>query len=167
LTSSSPYIIPLKTPDYVTPLVVKTDVSFSFNPLEYPYNTRYQGGYEFKNHYYKEVGNLKDSGEEFDCAKFIDSLPEVKFWVRNLERRERHSFSLHTTTDKFYPDFICMLKDGRYLVVEYKGEDRWSNDGSREKRTLGGSWENRSGGSCLFIMPKGKDLEAIRAKVQR
>ena len=26
-----------------------------------------------------------------------------------------------------------MLKDGRYLVVEYKGENRWSNDDSREK----------------------------------
>ncbi|RII31309.1 MAG: hypothetical protein CXR30_00390 [Geobacter sp.] len=70
------------------------------------------------------------------------------------------------STDKFYPDFVCMLKDGRYLVVEYKGENLWSNDDSREKRTLGELWELRSGGKCLFIMPKGKDLGAIVSKLK-
>ena len=146
--------------------MVTPEVCFSFNPLEYPYNTRYQGRYQFQNHYYKEVGNLKDTGEEYDCAVFLDTMPEVKYWVRNIEKRERHSFSLQTTTDRFYPDFVCMLKDGRYLVVEYKGEDRWSNDDSREKRDLGGLYEMRSGGTCLFIMPKGKDLQAITDKVR-
>lgn len=156
----------LLLPECSTPLVVTPEVCFSFSPHEYPYNTRYQGRHQFQKHYYKEIGNLKDSGEEFDCAVFIDSLPEVKCWVRNIEKRERHSFSLQTITDKFYPDFVCMLNDGRYLVIEYKGEDRWSNDDSREKRALGELWEMRSGGTCLFIMPKGKDLEAIRAKIR-
>ena len=117
-------------------------------------------------HYYNEVGDLKDSGEEYDCAKFIDALPEVKYWVRNIEQRESHSFWLQTITDKFYPDFVCLLNDGRYLVVEYKGKDRWSNDDSKEKRALGELWEKRSGGTCLFIMPKGKDLASIEAKVR-
>jgi len=156
----------LLLPECKTPLVVTPEVCFSFPPNDYPYNTRYQGSYKFQNHYYKEIGNLKDTGEEFDCAKFLDTLPEVKFWVRNIERRERHSFSLQTTTDKFYPDFVCMLNDGRYLVVEYKGENLWSNDDSREKRTLGELWELRSGGKCLFIMPKGKDLGAIVSKLK-
>ncbi|BCG47079.1 type III restriction enzyme, res subunit [Citrifermentans bremense] len=156
----------LLLPECPTPLVVNPNVCFSFMPHEYPYNTRYEGSYQFKKHYYKEVGNLKHTGEEYDCAVFLDTLPEVKFWVRNIERRERHSFSLQTTTDKFYPDFVAMLTDGRYLVVEYKGQDRWSNDDSKEKRALGELWEKRSGGSCLFIMPNGKDLEAIRMKAQ-
>ena len=34
-----------------------------------------------------EIGDLKPEGEEFDCAVFLDSLPEVKFWVRNLPGR--------------------------------------------------------------------------------
>jgi type III restriction enzyme len=155
----------LLLPDCATPLVVTPEVCFSFNPLEYPYNTRYQGSHEFRKHYYKEIGNLKDNGEEYDCAVFLDTLPEVKVWVRNIERRERHSFWLQTTTDKFYPDFVCLLNDGRYLVVEYKGEDRWSDDDSREKRALGELWEKRSNGSCRFMMPKGKEFEAIRAKI--
>ena len=156
----------LLLPECATPLVVTPELCFSFPPHEYPYNTRYQGSYEFQKHYYKEVGNLKDSGEEFGCAKFLDILPEVKFWVRNIERRERHSFWLQTTTDKFYPDYVCLINDGRYLVIEYKGEDRWSDDDSREKRDLGALWEKRSGEKCLFIMPKGKDLGAIEAKVR-
>ena len=52
------------------------------------------------------------------------------------------------------------------MVIEYKGEDRWTNDDSREKRDLGELWEKRSNGQCLFIMPKGKDFSAIAAKVK-
>ena len=59
-----------------------------------------------------------------------------------------------------------MLEDGRHLVVEYKGEDRWSNEDSIEKRDIGAVWEARSGGNCLFIMPKGQNLAAIDAKIR-
>jgi type III restriction enzyme len=109
------------------------------------------------------VGELKAEGEEFLCGQFIDQMDEVEFWVRNLERQERFSFWLQTSTDKFYPDFVCKLKDGRYLVVEYKGADRWTDDDSKEKRRLGELWAFKSGGRCLFIMPKGKDWEAIKS----
>lgn len=95
----------------------------------------------------------------------LDSLPQVKYWVRNLERRPSHSFWLQTSTDKFYPDFVCLLNDGRYLVVEYKGEDRWSNEDSKEKRDIGEVWEARSEGKCLFVMPKGRDFGAVRGKL--
>jgi type III restriction enzyme len=144
-----------------TPLIVTPETCFSFNPHEYPYNSRYQGSYRFEKHYYKEIGSM--NGEEEACAVFLDQLPEVEFWVRNIEKRENHSFWLQTSTDKFYPDFICKLKGGRFLAVEYKGADRWSDDDSKEKRALGELWAKRSGGTCLFVMPKGKDLAAIKA----
>ena len=102
----------------------------------------------------------KSQGEEFECAKFLDNMKEVETWVRNLDRRN-HSFSLPTTTDKFYPDFVCRLKDKRILVVEYKGKDRWSNDDSKEKRAIGKMWAELSGGKCLFVMPEGPDMDAI------
>jgi len=47
----------------------------------------------------------------------------VKFWVRNLVRSD-FAFWLSTSSDRFYPDFVAQLKDGRFLVAEYKGEDR-------------------------------------------
>lgn len=84
--------------------------------------------------------------------------------MRNPARGSQ-AFWLQTSTDKFYPDFVCRLRDGRYLVIEYKGADRWSNDDSKEKRAIGKLWEKRSDGTCLFVMPKGKDFGAIRAKL--
>jgi type III restriction enzyme len=155
----------LLLPECETPLTVRPEICFSFDPHEYPYSTRYNGTYQFQKHYYKEVGNLKSDGEEYDCAIFIDTLPDVKYWVRNIEKRDRHSFWLQTSTDKFYPDFVCLLNDGRFLAIEYKGADRWSDDDSKEKRALGELWEKRSDGKCLFVMPKGKDLQAIKAKI--
>jgi hypothetical protein len=35
---------------------------------------------------------------------------------------------------------------------------------TKEKRILGELWERRSGGTGLFIMPRGRDWEAIRRK---
>lgn len=152
-------------PESQNPLEVHPEICFTYPRDAYPYNTLYRGAYPFKKHYYTQVGDLEDRGEEFNCAVFLDSLPEVKLWVRNLERRPNHSFWLQTSTDRFYPDFVCMLKDGRYLVVEYKGEDRWSNEDSREKRIIGEVWGKRSGGTCLFVMPRGQKIDEIRNKL--
>ncbi len=152
-------------PECDTPLVVHPERCFSFPPDAYPYNTLYKGAYRFQKHYYPQVGDLEERGEEFNCAVFLDGLPEVKVWVRNLERRPNHAFWLQTSTDRFYPDFVCLLNDGRYLVVEYKGVDRWSNEDSREKRTIGEVWEKASDGQCLFVMPKGPAYESIRSKI--
>jgi hypothetical protein len=96
------------------------------------------------------VSQLEEGGEEFLCAQTLDQMDAVEFWVRNLERQEKVSFWLQTATDKFYADFVCKLKDGRYLVVEYKGADRWSNDDSKENRRLGELWALKSGGRCLL-----------------
>ena len=75
----------------------------------------------FTKHYYPKVGDLDDKGEEFLCAQFIDQMEEVDFWVRNLDRQPALSFWLQTSTESFILTLSCKLKDGRYLVVEYKG----------------------------------------------
>jgi type III restriction enzyme len=152
----------LLLPEAKTPLEVHPEICFTYPQDAYPYNTLYRGAYPFKKHYYPQIGDLDDHGEEFNCAIFLNNLADVKYWVRNLERRPNQSFWLQTSTDRFYPDFVCLLQDGRYLVVEYKGEDRWSNDDSREKRIIGQVWAQRSGGTCLFAMPKGQDWGAIK-----
>jgi len=51
------------------------------------------------------------------------------------------------------------------LGVEYKGEHLFAD--AEEKRAVGALWEGRSEGRCLFVMPEGKDLEAIRRKISR
>ena len=125
----------------------------------------------YKHYFGPKLGELKEKRadgkptEEFQCAQFLDDLPEVKFWVRNLSRRTT-SFRLQTSADWFYPDFVCQLHDGRVLVVEYKGGHLSGNDDSGEKRAVGQVWESRSGGKCLFVMPDGMDLEAIRGRLR-
>jgi type III restriction enzyme len=148
-------------------IVVSPERCFTYHADQYPARNWCPVSDTFSKHYYPKVGELAGEGEEFLCAQFIDQIDEVEFWVRNLDRQPNFSFWLQTSTDKFYPDFVYKLKDGRFLVVEYKGADRWSNDDSKEKRRLGELWALKSIGKCLFVMPKGKYWMAIRNAVAK
>jgi type III restriction enzyme len=49
--------------------------------------------------------------------------------------------------------------------VEYKNSKDYDLPDNEEKRRLGALRVMRSGGKCLFVMPRGKDFGAIRAKL--
>jgi type III restriction enzyme len=124
--------------------------------------------FEFQKHYYASVGELKTKGEEFECAKALDRTGSVKHWVRNLSRR---GFWLPLAEQKFYPDFVAELVDGRILVLEHKGEVYATNDDSKEKCNVGALWEEKSNGKGLFLMTvveKGRKtlFEQIAAKIE-
>ncbi len=147
--------------------------SFQFQAGVYPARQRYQGSYEFSNkHFYPVIHDLREKteagrvSEEFICAQAIDAHPKVKRWVRNIERQEKSSFWLPTSTDYFYPDFVAELEDGRVLAVEYKGEPYRTNDDSREKKQVGHQWEKSSGGRCLFLMAVARDEQGRDVRQQ-
>jgi type III restriction enzyme len=129
----------------------------------YAPNWLYEGAYQFRKHVFPQVGELPASGEEHDCAVFLDQHELVVSWVRNISNRPSGSFWLQTATDRFYPDFVGRLTDGRVFALEYKGEHLWSNDDSKEKRAVGELWAAASRGQCVFAMPKGADWNAIDA----
>lgn len=137
--------------------------SFEFQAGMYPARQCYQGSYEFSKHFYPVIHDLREktgagkTAEEFLCAQAIDVHPMVKQWVRNIERQEKHSFWLPTSSDYFYPDFVAELTDGRVLAVEYKGEPYKTNDDSREKKQVGDRWEKSSDGRCLFLFAVAED----------
>ena len=83
------------------------------------------------------------------CAVAIDDNAAVKHWARNVDRTY-WSYWLPTSTDRFYPDFVAELNDGRVLIVEYKGADRTDNADSREKRNIGQRLAEISKGRVLF-----------------
>lgn len=85
--------------------------SFSFNLNNYLANMFYEGSLGFNKHYYPYTAAMNN--EEAKCAFLIDQNPSVKFWVRSLERQVKYAFWLPTSTDKFYPDFVVQLIDGR------------------------------------------------------
>jgi type III restriction enzyme len=137
---------------------------FTFHPDKYPVGDRYRG-LELPRHYYKEIGAMND--EEVKCAQVIAHDDRIETWVRNLEREPKLSFWIQTSTDKFYPDFVAKLPNGKVVAVEYKGLDRATNDDTKEKERLGKLWETRSDGECFFEMVKGpgelgKIQDAIR-----
>ena len=144
---------------------VSPELCFEITQDQYSAHRFYEGEYgSLPKHYFPLIGAF-DSKDEFDCAFYLANLDTVQYWLRNLVRSES-SFRLQTSSDKFYPDFVALLTDGRYLVVEYKNETDWSNDDSKEKRTVGNLWADRSKGQCLFVMPKGKEWAEIAEKAR-
>lgn len=131
------------------------DNGFEFFDNMYEDVLCYRGRYKFSKHYLgaNNVPNFDGGvdGEEFQCAKAIDSNPNVKYWVRNVAKHP-NSFWLPTSTDKFYPDFVAMLNDGRILVVEYKGKHLIDNADTREKKQIGDLWQFKSSGKGLFLI---------------
>lgn len=143
-------------------IVVEPELALNFDdPATYSPNWLYDGPVRFRRHVFTHIGELPDSGEEHDCAVYLDSHPLVARWLRNIANRPRQSFWLQTASDRFYPDFVGELTDGRVFAVEYKGEHLWSNDDSKEKRAVGEIWAAASGGRCIFVMPNGSDRTEI------
>ena len=140
---------------------VETNFSdgFSFEKRPYPAAWFYRGAYQFKNHFFGSVGELKGEGEEFDCARLIDTLPQVKYWIRNLSGRPQTSFWLPTSTDRFYPDFVVELHDGRIFVIEYKGAHLADTVDTQEKSNIGQLWADKSDGKGVFLMAEKKNAE--------
>ncbi len=137
---------------------VSADLSIIFDEQTYAPNQPYAGGTKFAKHYTRLVGDLLPSGEEFDCALYLDRHDKVRYWIRNIDRK-KSAFWLQLPHDKFYPDFVAMLTDGRILVVEYKGGHLY--DAEVVKRQIGGVWAEASGGHCLFCMPTNRDYALI------
>ncbi len=125
----------------------------------------YRGAYRFSKHFtgWDQVAAFDgaDDGEELNCAKLLDSLTEVKHWIRNVPRHPS-AFWLPTASGKFYPDFVAELTDGRIFVVEYKGAHLTDAADTDEKRAIGALWEKSSGGRGLFLVVEkqvdGKDV---------
>jgi type III restriction enzyme len=144
---------------------------FPADCTQYPAHGYYQGGtYRFRKHYYPLPGDLKwktEGGketEEFECARALDLLEEVTFWVRNVVHPTQ--FWMPTARMRTYPDFVARLNDGRLLVVEYKGGDRFSNEDSEEKRSIGGLWAKRSSGKGIYLMAQKLDEKGRNVRDQ-
>jgi type III restriction enzyme len=146
---------------------VSFDEAFAFKDGMYWDQRRYRGRWKPRKHFlgpdHVPAFDGAENGEEFQCAQAIDSLPGLKFWIRNVARHP-NSFWLPTATDKFYPDFVAQLEDGRLLVVEYKGAHIADGPDTAEKRTIGQLWERKSGGKGLFVVVEktidGRDMRA-------
>lgn len=136
------------------------DLELVFDESRYGYRQPYKGGTTFNKHLFRVIGDLESSGEEYECAVYLERLNAVKTWVRNTSQQPG-SFWLQTASDKFYPDFVALLNDGRVLVVEYKGAFLATADDAREKQLIGDLWASRSNGQALFLMITDREYSRI------
>ncbi len=159
--------------DAATRVAVTDQYTFEFHAQAYAPSRDYDGRFghfDFRKHFYGRIGDF-DSKEEFECACQLDMWAQqgrIRFWVRNLVRREGSSFFLQKADGRFYPDFLCQLpgsdgQPGPVLAVEYKGADRW--DGAEDDRLIGGLWANLSEGRCRFVMVKDRRWEWVEEKL--
>jgi type III restriction enzyme len=140
---------------------VRGEHTITFELGRYGYDFPYTGLLPLKRHFFPVIGNLKGSGEEFNCAEYIaNQLAGVDWWVRNVERKP-HSFWLQTASDKFYPDFIIKMKSRLILAVEYKGGHIAGGRDSDEKNRIGQLWAKRSGGKCCFVWVENEQRHLI------
>ncbi|HEX6912874.1 MAG TPA: hypothetical protein VF142_20870, partial [Longimicrobium sp.] len=148
---------------------VSFDEAFHFRDGMYRDQPRHRGSWKPAKHFLgpdqlPRFDGAAD-GEEAQCAQALDTLPGVRFWIRNVSRHPS-SFWLPTSSDRFYPDFVAQLDDGRLLVVEYKGAHLADSADTDEKRTIGLLWERMSGGKALFIVvEKAIDGKNMRAQL--
>ena len=143
------------------------DQAFEFIDGMYDGQKPYRGKFKFKKHFLDIVPEIDggDSGEEFKCAMALESLPEVKHWLRNISRHPM-SFRLPLAQGWTYPDFVAELNDGRLLVVEYKGAHLLSDSETKEKKLVGELWEKTMEGRGVYIMAvKDVDGRDVRAQL--
>ncbi|KQQ78457.1 restriction endonuclease subunit R [Rhizobium sp. Leaf321] len=153
---------------------ISFDNGFVFTDNMFAGVRTYRGSYRFSKHFtgWDQVAAFDgaEDGEELNCAKLLDSLTQVKHWIRNVPKHPA-AFWLPTASGKFYPDFVAELTDGRILLVEYKGAHLTDAADTDEKRAVGALWEKASGGKGLFLMAEkqvdGKDVRGqMLAKVR-
>ena len=89
----------------------------------------------------------KMNGFERKTLDVIAGCENVLWWHRIIEKKGFHinGFINH------YPDFIVMMKSGKIVLVEAKGDDRDNGD-SRTKLKLGQTWANQAGRGYRYFM---------------
>ncbi|MBJ6124786.1 DEAD/DEAH box helicase [Microvirga splendida] len=130
---------------------------FAFRNGMFADQRRYRGAWRPTKHFlgpdHVPAFDGAEQGEEFQCAQVLDSLPSVRYWIRNVAKHP-DAFWLPLASGKFYPDFVALLNDGRLFVIEYKGAHLAGegNEETNEKRTVGQLWDRLSDGKGLFLM---------------
>jgi type III restriction enzyme len=78
-----------------------------------------------------------DSKWEYLEAKTIDDSKYVKSYVKNDHLNFVVYYNYQGVVRRYFPDFICKLTNGEYLIIETKGQD---NEQNKTKRTYLDEW---------------------------
>jgi restriction endonuclease len=117
----------------------------------------------FTKHLYERAGTL--NSEELELALKIDQIDNVMWWYRSMEKKD--FFMQGWRRDKFYPDYIVKTNSGKYLIVEYKGENLLTNEDTKYKVELGKKWKELAGKDYEFYLVSKKNMEEFIAEIKK
>lgn len=119
----------------------------------------------FNKNLYERVDAV--NGEESGFMKRIDlgALDNVEFWVRNREKVDPF-YIQGWKKGKFYPDFVAVTKKGNIVALEWKGEDRVSNEDTAYKVEIGKVWEELDKGKTHFFLVHNGNAEEVLNKLR-
>lgn len=119
----------------------------------------------FNRNYYDKVDKLNGEELSFLQRLDLDTLPNIKFWVRNREKIDPF-YIQGWKKNKFYPDFIAVTNKGVMIVLEWKGEDRVSNEDTAYKIEIGEVWARLGGSKSFFALVHNENVEKILTKIK-
>lgn len=120
---------------------------------------------DFNRNYYDKIDKLNKEESRFVERLDLDTLQNIKFWIRNRERKD--PFYLQGwQRHKFYPDFIALTHKGNILALEWKGEDRVSNEDTEYKVSVSKIWEQLGKGKLHFFLVHNGNIEEVLTKIK-
>lgn len=120
---------------------------------------------EFNKSYYEKIDKLNKEELNFISRLDLDSLPNIKFWIRNREKKDPFYLQGYKK-NKFYPDFVALTTKGNILSLEWKGEDRVSNEDTEYKEKISKVWEQLGKGKLHFFLVHNRNIESILCKIK-
>jgi len=115
---------------------------------------------EFNKKYYEKIDNLKKEELNFIERLDLDTLPNIEFWVRNREKQDPFLIQ-RWKKGKLYPDIGALTKKGNVVALEWKGEDRISNEDTGYKVAIGEMWEKLGKGKLYFFLVHNGNTEEV------
>ncbi len=114
----------------------------------------------FNKNLYQRIDAI--NGEERGFVDRIDlgALDNIEFLVRNREKVDPF-YIQGWRKGKFYPDFVAMTKKGNIVVLEWKGEDRISNDDTAYKVEIANIWQKLGRGKTHFFLVHNGNAEEV------
>lgn len=115
---------------------------------------------EFNKNYYEKIDKLNKEELNFVDRLDLDSLPNIEFWVRNREKQDPF-FIQGWKKGKFYPDFVALTKKGNIVALEWKGEDRLSNEDTGYKVAIADEWVKLGKDKLHFFLVHNGNVEEV------
>ncbi len=119
----------------------------------------------FNKNLYERIDTI--NGEERGFVDRIDLgvLDNIEFWVRNREKVDPF-YIQGWRKGKFYPDFVAVTKKGNIVALEWKGEDRLSNEDTAYKTEIAKEWAKLGKGKLHFFLVHTGNTEEVLSELK-